>query len=136
MLAGVDINGGLSWNGWTSRGLSNQLGVYGSGGTSEVYEVYTTTFAFDKASNTITGNPVQAVEPAPTGFETGRIAYTPFGQMPVSAGAFANGNTILGVGVRVVSDGSIAGFKPTLRRSRCSPSRGWPGSHRSHEPAR
>ena len=115
MLAGVDINGGLSWNGWQSRGFSNQLGVYGSGGTSEVYEVYTTTFAFNKASNTITGNPVQAVAPAPTGFSSGRLAPTPFGQVAVSAGAFANGNTILGVGVRVVSGGSVAGFKPTLR---------------------
>ncbi len=88
------------------------------------------------ASNSITGNPVQAVEPAPTGFSSGRLAPTPFGQVAVSAGAFADGNAILGVGVRVVSGGSIAGFKPTLRRSRCSPSRGWPGSHRSHEPAR
>jgi RHS repeat-associated protein len=117
MLAGVDINGGLSWNGWTSRGFSNQLGVYGSGGTSEVYEVYTTSFAFNKSSNTITGNPVQAVEPAATGFSSGRLAYTPFGKVAVSAGAFADGNTILGVGVRVVSGGSVAGFKPTLRRS-------------------
>ena len=40
---------------------------------------------------------------------------TPFGQVAVSAGAFADGNTILGVGVRVVSGGSVAGFKPTLR---------------------
>jgi hypothetical protein len=40
---------------------------------------------------------------------------TPFGPFPVSAGAFADGNTILGVGVRVVSGGSVAGFKPTLR---------------------
>ena len=110
MLAGVDINGGLSWNGWTSRGFSNQLGVYGSGGTSEVYEVYTTSFAFNKSSNTITGNPVQAVEPAATGFSSGRLAYTPFGKVAVSAGAFADGNTILGVGVRVVSGGSVAGF--------------------------
>ncbi|MFN7811277.1 MAG: hypothetical protein ACK5SI_01275 [Planctomycetia bacterium] len=53
---------------------------------------------------------MQAVEPAPAGFETGRIAYTPFGQVAVSAGAFADGNTILGVGVRVVSGGSVAGF--------------------------
>jgi len=110
MLAGVDINGGLSWNGWTSRGFSNQLGVYGSGGTSEVYEVYTTSFAFNKSSNTITGNPVQAVEPAATGFSSGRLAYTPFGKVAVSAGAFADGNTILGVGVRVVSGGRVAGF--------------------------
>ena len=36
------------------------------------------------------------------------------GQVAVSAGAFADGNTILGVGVRVVSGGSVAGFKPTL----------------------
>jgi hypothetical protein len=68
MLAGVDINGGLSWNGWTSRGFSVQLGVYGSGGTSEVYEIYMTSFAFDAASDTISGAPVQAVAPAPAGY--------------------------------------------------------------------
>jgi len=115
MLAGVDINGGLSWNGWTSRGFSNQLGVYGSGGTTEVYEIYTTSFAFNKSSNTITGSPVQAVSPAPSGFDSGRLAPTPSGSFAISNGAFADGNTILGVGVRVVSGGSVAGFKPTLR---------------------
>ena len=115
MLAGVDINGGLSWTGWESRGYSNQPGVYGSGGTAEVYEVYTNTFAFDRATHAITGNPTQAVSPAPSGFDSGRLAPTPAGQFAVSQGAFENGNTILGVGVRVVSGGSIAGFKPTMR---------------------
>jgi len=117
MLAGVDINGGLSWNGWTNRGLSNQAGLYGSGGMAdtELYEVYTTAFAFDATSNTITDNPVQAVAPAPTGFETGRTVPTPFGPLVVSAGAFQAGNTILGIGVRATGTGSITSFKPTLR---------------------
>ena len=35
ILAGVDINGGLSWTGWTSHGLSNAPGVYGSGGVAD-----------------------------------------------------------------------------------------------------
>jgi hypothetical protein len=115
MLAGMVIDGGLSWNGWTYRGLSNEGGLYGSGGTSERYEVYTVTFAFAATSTTITDNPVQAVDPAPAGFAAGRFAPTPAGPFAVSKDAFADGNTILGIGVRVQSGGSIAGFKPTLR---------------------
>jgi len=117
MLAGLSIDGGLSWDGWTNRGLSNQGGLYGSGGTTgrDTYEVYTTTFAF--AGNAIEKNPVQAMAPAPDGFDSGRLAWIPGGrQIQVSAGAFQAGNTILGIGVRATtSDGSIAGFWPTIR---------------------
>jgi hypothetical protein len=40
MLAGLSIDGGLSWNGWTSRGLSDQGDLYGSGGVTnaELYD--------------------------------------------------------------------------------------------------
>ena len=102
--AAVDINGGSSWGGWTSVGLSNQLGVYGSGSTTAVYEVYTTVFTFNNDS--VTGG---AVGGGPTGGASG------FGTGAFSTGAFANGNRILGVGVRAVSGGSITGFTPTVR---------------------
>jgi hypothetical protein len=101
---GVDINGGSSWSGWTSRGASNQLGVYGSGSTTNVYEVYSTEFTFN--SDAVSGGPVGG---GPTGGITG------FGTGAFSTGAFASGNQILGVGVRVVSGGSISGFTPTVR---------------------
>jgi len=117
MLAGLSIDGGLSWDGWSNRGLSNQGGLYGSGGTTgrDTYEVYTTTFAF--AGNAIEKNPVQAMAPAPDGFASGRFAPIPGGrEIRVSEGAFQVGNTILGIGVRATtSDGSIAGFWPTIR---------------------
>ena len=48
------IDGGLTWNGWTDRGMSNQLGV-GSGAADEVYRVYSTFFYFDNQSRTNTG---------------------------------------------------------------------------------
>lgn len=99
----VDINGGSSWGGWTSVGQSNQLGVYGSGSTSEVYEVYKTVFSFN--NNTKTGSPVGG---GPTGGTTG------FGTGTFSTGAFANGNTILGIGVRRIS-GSDPLTVPTVR---------------------
>lgn len=103
-LASPDINGGTSWGGWTSVGLSNQLGVYGSGSTTAEYEVYTTVFTFN--NDAVTGG---AVGGGPTGGVTG------FGTGAFSTGAFANGNSILGVGVRVISGGSITGFTPTIR---------------------
>lgn len=100
----VDINGGSSWGGWTSVGMSNQVGVYGSGSATAVYEVYRSVFTFnnDSVSGGATGG-------GPTGGGTG------FGTGTFSNGAFANGNTIMGIGVRVVSGGSISGFTPTVR---------------------
>ena len=103
-LAGPDINGGSSWGGWTSAGNSNQLGVYGRGSTTAVYEVYRTVFTFNNDS--VSGG---AVGGGPTGGATG------FGTGAFSSGAFANGSTILGLGVRVIRGGSIAGFTPTVK---------------------
>jgi hypothetical protein len=111
--AGVDINGGTSWGGWSSAGLSNQLGVYGSGSSTAVYEVYTTAFSFN--NNTVdTG--AGAAGGGPTGGATG------FGTGAFTTGAFANGNRMLGIGVRVVSGGSITGMTPTVRFDRDSDS--------------
>ncbi|MCX7211710.1 MAG: PEP-CTERM sorting domain-containing protein [Burkholderiales bacterium] len=105
IAAPVDINGGTSWGGWTSQGKSNQLGVYGGGSDTALYEVYTTAFSFD--NNSVAGS--GAVGGGPTGGATG------FGTGTYSMGAFANGARMLGIGVRVISGGSIAGFTPTVR---------------------
>lgn len=90
------IDGGLTWNGWTDRGMSNQLGV-GSGAADEVYRVYSTFFYFDNQSRTNTGE----IGGGPTGGITG------FGTGSFSAGAFASGNAILGIGLQVISGGQI-----------------------------
>jgi hypothetical protein len=102
--AAPTITGGSSWGGWTSVGQSNQLGVYGSGTNTVVYEVYKTTFAFN--NDAVSGSPTGG---GPTGGATG------FGTGAFSTGAFANGNTILGIGVRVISGGAITNFTPTVR---------------------
>lgn len=100
----VSIDGGTSWTGWTSEGKSNELGVYGSGLSTDVYEIYTSAFSFNNHS--VSGG---AVGGGPTGGATG------FGTGAFSTGAFANGNRILGIGVREISGGSITGFTPTVR---------------------
>ncbi len=85
----IDINGGTSWQGWQLRGQSTDLGIYGEGSTSNVFEIYTTVFSFN--NNTVTGNPAGS-----SGFTT-------------STGAFQNGNRILGVGIRQISGINDAG---------------------------
>lgn len=92
--APISIDGGLTWSGWTRRGRSDQLGVYGSGTTSDVCEVFTTVFNFN--NNTVSG-------PA-TGGASG------FGTGAYSSSAFANGNLILGVEVRRISGAAINGL--------------------------
>jgi len=104
--AAVSINGGSSWTGWTSRGQSNQLGVYGTGTTTDVYEVYSTIFLFDNHSADKSGG---AVGGGPTGGSTG------FGTGTFSTGAFANGNRILGIGVRRISGAALSISVQTIR---------------------
>ncbi|MFO0011113.1 MAG: PEP-CTERM sorting domain-containing protein [Planctomycetota bacterium] len=89
------IDGGLTWTGWTDKGLSNQLGVWGNGPTDNPFRVYATSFYFE--NNSKTGNPVGG---GGTGGGSG------FGTGSHSAGAFSNGNRIFGIGVRMV-DGPL-----------------------------
>jgi hypothetical protein len=89
-VASIEVNGGLSWNGWTSRGTSTTLGVYGKGSTANVYEIYTTYFNY--GGETVTGSPAGSLSLAPGG-----------------TGAFAAGNRILGVGIRRISGAAISG---------------------------
>jgi hypothetical protein len=118
----IDINGGYSWGGWSSRGLSNQLGVYSGGPTNRIYELYTTRFAFNSAVHTVDSRAIQTTDPSvPKGFAKGTFfvngatGYTNYNRgsttlnnttsRPVTTGgAFDNGNTIVGIGVRVTNN--------------------------------
>ena len=90
--ASVDINGGLSWNGWQLNGTSTTLGIYGGGSTDNVYEVYTTLFTFN--GNSVTGSPAGSANLLAGAYSTG---------------SFANGNRILGVGIRRISGAGVVG---------------------------
>ena len=93
----IDINGGSSWGGWELRGNSRDVGIWAKDSTTRDYDLYTTVFFFD--NNAITGSPVQVKAPsAPAGFAAGSF----------SAGAFANGNTILGVGLKMKDNNARA----------------------------
>ncbi len=83
----VDINGGSSWNGWTLRGSFLSPGIWGGGSTTRNASLYTTVFTFN--NDAATGGTQVRSSGAPVGFAAGTH----------SPGAFANGNTILGIGV-------------------------------------
>ena len=93
--ATVAVDGGASWGGWDSVGLSNALGVYANGSTTAEYEVYTTAFAFESGMAGTLG-----------GVGTGAAAL----------GAFSAGNTILGIGVRRISGEAL--LTPSTRTVR------------------
>lgn len=93
----IVIDGGTSWVGWSLRGNSRDVGIWGANGTTRDFDLYTTVFYFD--NNQITGNPVQVKAPsAPSGFNQGTF----------SQGAFTNGNVILGVGLKMKDNNSRA----------------------------
>jgi hypothetical protein len=95
--AAVDINGGSSWGGWDSRGNSLAVGLWGSGSTTRSYDVYTSTFIFN--NNAPTGGTQVSKAGTPVGFAQGAS----------STGAFANGNTILGIGLDLNGAASTKG---------------------------
>jgi hypothetical protein len=96
----VSIDGGAAWTGWTSRGQSNQLGVYGTGSTTAIYEVYSTIFSFDTVAHVKTGGTGGGATGGLTGFGTGSF----------STGAFANGNRIMGIGVKILPGSTPSAF--------------------------
>jgi hypothetical protein len=100
----VSIDGGTTWTGWTSRGISNTTALWASGVTNTPYEVYTTIFTFDSVAHVKTGSPLGG---GPTGGSTG------FGTSTNSSGAFVTGNRILGVGVR--RDTALPAMIPTVK---------------------
>ena len=93
-VASVETNGGASWGGWTAGGVSNTLGTFGSGSTGgAVYRIYQTVFTFD--------NNTMSLGAGYTGND--------FAAGNGSAGAFANGNLIYGLGIERVSGTSNMG---------------------------
>lgn len=89
--ASIDTNGGASWGGWTSYGLSNSAGIYGTGTTTTEYEIYQTVFTFtDNVLSLDTGYSGDS-------FTAGLVGGAN------QAGQFANGNLIYGLGIRRVS---------------------------------
>ena len=140
----IDINGGYSWNGWTSRGFSNQQGVYGGGSTAAVYEIYTTVFTFKKCKHRVDGRAIQMnSDQIPRNFERGRLAggcdgFTDYNQgdsslqnasgRPVTnGGAFDDGNIILGIGVRVVNNAQFEAFDTTTASADARRENRWGG---------
>lgn len=94
--ASVDINGGTSWAGWSSRGQSVSTGIWAGGSTARNFEIYTTVFAFN--NNVVSGSPTQPGY-GPRDFAAGAN----------SPGAFQNGNVIFGLGLRMTGGQSIVG---------------------------
>jgi hypothetical protein len=93
----IVIDGGTSWGGWSLRGNSRDVGIWAKESTTRDFDLYTTVFHFD--NNAITGSPVQVkVATAPSGF----------GQGTYSQGAFANGNVIMGVGLKMKDSNASA----------------------------
>ncbi|MEY3230130.1 MAG: hypothetical protein RL689_217 [Planctomycetota bacterium] len=140
----IDINGGFSWNGWTSRGFSNQAGVYAAGSTTAVYEIYTTVFTFKKCKHRVDERAIQInSDQIPRDFERGKLAggcdgFTDYNQgdsslqngsgRPVTnGGAFDDGNIILGIGVRVVDNAQFEAFDTTTASADARRENRWGG---------
>jgi hypothetical protein len=101
-LGQVAVDGGKTWTGWTNVGNSLSVGVYAGGSTKRKLDVYVTSFTFNNTA--VNGNPIQA-GPGPRGF----AAPAPLGPGNYSAGAFANGNSIFGVGLKMNANAQANG---------------------------
>jgi hypothetical protein len=140
----IDINGGYSWNGWTSRGFSNQSGVWASGSTTAVYEIYTTIFTFDKSRHVPDSRAIQSTSTQiPRNFNKGTLGgngkgFTHYNQGDVTlqndsgravtnGGAFDDGNIILGIGVRVVDNAQFEAFDTTTANLDARREKRWGG---------
>jgi hypothetical protein len=76
----VDLNGGLSWNGWTPLGASQDPGVFFKGPRDAEFELYYTSFWLNSSV-------VQSGNRCSTAVD-------------FSAGSFQDGDAIVGIGVR------------------------------------
>jgi len=99
----IDINGGSSWGGWSLRGNSLDVGIWGSGDTTRSYDIYTTIFtATNIAFDSSTGGTQVRNAGSPIGF----------GNNSRTTGSFLNGNQILGVGLKF--NGSASSVSQTF----------------------
>lgn len=125
----VDINGGSSWTGWTSRGLSNERGTWSKGSTTLVYELYTTVFTFDASVHVVAPSALSTTN-GPGNFNRG--TFTTYNRNSTSVanptsrpvtmdtnnpaaigGAFDDGNLIYGIGVRIVDNAQFENIDTT-----------------------
>lgn len=89
----VDINGGTSWNGWTSVGNSRTVGMWVKGSTARDYNIYSALFTLE-AGQTVGGNRL-----ADGAGGTG-AAYTGDTQASLFSGSWRAGDRIVGVGLQ------------------------------------
>ena len=89
----VDINGGTSWNGWTSIGNSRTNGVWMRGSTWRDYDIYATMFTLE-ATQTVGGTRVA------DGAAGNGVSYTGDTQASLFSGSWRAGDRIVGVGLR------------------------------------
>ena len=89
----VDINGGTSWNGWTSVGNSRTAGVWVRGSTTRDYNIYSTLFTLE-AGQTVGGNRLS------DGAGGTGAAYTGDTQSSLFSGSWRAGDRIVGVGLQ------------------------------------
>jgi len=97
----VDINGGSSWNGWTSVANSRTAGVWVRGSTTRDYNIYSTTFTLD-AAQTVGGSR------AADGSSGTGTAYTGDSQASLFSGSWMAGDRILGVGLQYSGSARLA----------------------------
>lgn len=89
----LDINGGASWNGWTSQGNSQDVGVYSTGSRTSDFNVYTSSFQYDSSVHNVTGST--------------------FGNADLSG--FAEDAIIFAIGVQVNNGSSLTTQVPTIK---------------------
>lgn len=99
----VDINGGTSWNGWTSIGSSRTNGVWMSGQTSRNFNIYATMFTLE-AAQTVGGDRLA------DGSVGNGVSYTGDSQTSLFSGSWHAGDRIVGVGLRYTDASLLRSF--------------------------
>ena len=89
----IDINGGASWNGWSNRGGSQDVGVYSTGSRTSDFTIYTTSFKYNSAVHIASGST--------------------FGNADLST--FAQDAIIFGIGVKVNNGSNLTTQNATVK---------------------
>ena len=97
----VDINGGTSWNGWTSVGNSRTAGMWVKGSTTRDYNIYSALFTLEEGQ-TVGGSRVS------DGAGGTGTAYTGDTQASLFSGSWKAGDRIVGVGLQYSGAASLA----------------------------
>jgi hypothetical protein len=97
----VDINGGTSWNGWTSVGNSRTAGMWVQGSTTRDYNIYSALFTLEEGQ-TVGGSRVS------DGAGGTGTAYTGDTQASLFSGSWKAGDRIVGVGLQYSGAASLA----------------------------